>query len=169
MQPAGSGSGQDNSGDGRRWEGLTPWRMALNTMAVLLVLLVAVILVQIKAILILFLIGVLLASAIEPIVSRLHARGLGRGQSVLIVYAFLFVILGGLLAILVPTIIGEIARFSSTAPNLIDDLRESVQTSQSAFIRDNGPYFLDQIQNRIAQADIPTERALTLATYVPSI
>src|SRR3954454_10686153 len=169
MQPASNGSGQDNSGEGRRWEGLTPWRMALNTMAVLLVLLVAVILVQIKAILILFLIGILLASAIEPIVSRLHARGLGRGQSVLIVYAFLFVILGGLLSILVPTIIGEIARFSSTAPNLIDDLRESVQTSQSAFIRDNGPYFLDQIQNRITQADIPTERALTLATYVPSI
>jgi predicted PurR-regulated permease PerM len=143
--------------------------MALNTMAVLGVLLVAVVLVQIKEILILFLIGVLLASAIEPIVARLHARGLGRGQSVIVAYAFLFVILGGLLAILVPTVIGEIARFSSTAPNLIDDLRESVRTSQSAFIRDNGPYFLDQIQNRIAQVDIPTERALTLATYVPSI
>jgi predicted PurR-regulated permease PerM len=168
MQTAGGGSGQGGNGGGR-WEGLTPWRMALNTMAVLGVLLVAVLLVQIKEILILFLIGVLLASAIEPIVARLHARGLGRGQSVIVAYAILFIILGGLLAILVPTVVGEIARFTSTAPNLIDDLRESVRTSQSAFIRDNGPYFLDQIQNRIAQTDIPTERALTLATYLPSI
>src|SRR3954452_19321242 len=107
MQPASNGSGQDNSGEGRRWEGLTPWRMALNTMAVLGVLLVAVLLVQIKEILILFLIGVLLASAIEPIVARLHARGLGRGQSVIVAYAILFIILGGLLAILVPTVVGE--------------------------------------------------------------
>lgn len=168
MHEQGDGANQQ-SGPGRGSEGITPWRMALNTMAVLAVLLVAVILVQIKEILILFLIGILLASAIEPIVERFAARGLGRGQSVLIVYAFLFVVLGGLLAVLVPTVVGEVVRFFGAAPKLIDDLRESVRTSQSVFIRENGPYFLDQIENRIAQIDIPTERALTLATYLPSI
>lgn len=168
MQSPGGGAGQGGNAGGR-WEGMTPWRIALNTMAVLAVLLVAIVLVQIKEILIIFLIGVLLASAIEPIVARLHARGLGRGQSVLVAYALLFVVIGGLLAVLVPTVAGEIARFTSTAPNLIDELRESVRTSQSAFVRENGPYFLDQIQSRIAQIDIPTERALTLATYLPSI
>ncbi len=168
MQAQGDGAGQKD-GQERRYEGLSPWRMALNTMAVLAVLLVAAILMQVKEILVLFLIGILLASAIEPIVGQLAKRGLGRGQAVLIVYAFLFVILGGLLAILVPTVIGEAVRFFSAAPTLIEDLRESVRTSQSVFVRENGPYFLDQIENRIAQVDIPTERALTLATYLPSI
>ena len=160
---------QAQGGGGGRWEGLTPWRMALNTIAVLAVLLVAVVLIQIKEILIVFLIGILLASAIEPIVDRLARRGFGRGQAVLLVYALLFVVIGGLLAFLVPTVINEVVRFFSTAPKLIDDLRESVQNSQSTFIRENGPYFLDQIEGRIAQVDIPTERALTLAAYVPSI
>jgi predicted PurR-regulated permease PerM len=168
MQAQGDNPGQQ-PGSGRRYEGLTPGRVALNTMAVLAVLLVAVILVQIKEILILFLIGILLASAIEPIVARISRRGLGRGQAVLLVYAFLFVILGGLLAVLVPTVVGEVVRFFSAAPTLIEDLRESVRTSQSVFIRENGPYFLDQIESRIAQVDIPTERALTLATYLPSV
>ena len=168
MQAQNDGTGHE-SGAGRHYEGLTPWRMAVNTMTVLAVLLVAAILMQVKEILVLFLIGILLASAIEPIVGRLTTRGLGRGQAVLIVYAFLFIILGGLLAILVPTVIGEVVRFFSAAPKLIEDLRESVRTSQSVFIRENGPYFLDQIENRIAQVDIPTERALTLATYLPSI
>ena len=160
---------QAQGGGGGRWEGLTPWRMALNTMTVLAVLLVAVVLIQVKEILLVFLIGILLASAIEPIVDRLARRGLGRGQAVLLVYALLFVLIGGILAFLVPTVINEVVRFFSTAPKLIDDLRESVQTSQSTFIRENGPYFLDQIEGRIAQVDIPTERALTLAAYVPSI
>ncbi len=164
----GSGVVMQTQGGGR-WEGLTPWRVALNTITVLAVLLVAAVLIQVKEILIVFLIGILLASAIEPIVDRLARRGLGRGQAVLFVYALLFVVIGGLLAFLVPTVINEVVRFFSTAPKLIADLRQSVQTSQSTFIRENGPYFLDQIEGRIAQVDIPTERALTLAAYVPSI
>ncbi len=160
---------QTHGAGGGRWEGPTSWRMALNTITILAVLLVAVVLIQVKEILIVFLIGILLASAIEPIVDRLARRGVGRGQTVLLVYALLFVVIGGLLAFLVPTIVDEVVRFFSTAPKLIDDLRASVQNSQSTFIRENGPYFLDQIEGRIAQVDIPTERALTLAAYVPSI
>ncbi len=168
MQAQNDGA-RHESGAGRRYKGPTPRWMAVDTMTVLAVLLVAAILMQVKEILVLFLIGILLASAIEPIVGRLTIRGLGRGQAVLIVYAFLFIILGGLLAILVPTVIGEVVRFFNAAPKLIEELRESVRTSQIVFIRENGPYFLDQIENRIAQIDIPTERALTLVTYLPSI
>ena len=85
------------SGKVRRSEPSTPGRVALYTLAVLAVLAFAALLVKIKAILIVFLLGILLASAIEPIVNRLHARGLGRGQSVLLVYGLLLIAVGGLL------------------------------------------------------------------------
>ncbi len=160
---------QTQGGGGGRWEGVPPWRMALNTITILAVLLVAVVLIQVKEILIVFPIGILLASAIEPSVDRLARRGVGRGQAMLLVYALLLVVICGLLAFLVPTIVSEVVRFFNTGPKLIDDLRASVQNSQSTFMRENGPYFLDQIEGRIAQVEIPTERALTRAAYVPSI
>ena len=153
----------------RQVGGMTPGRVMLNTAAVLLVLLGAYILIQVKGILILFLIGILLASAIEPVVNRLQARGLGRGQSVLVVYAIIFVVVGTLLAFLVPVVASEISRFVAAAPNLLDNLRDSARASQSQLIRDNGPYLLDQLEQRLGSIDIPTERALTLATYLPSV
>lgn len=161
--------GESGAGGQRRGEGLTPGRVALNTMAVLAVLGAAAILVQVKQIVILFLIGILFASAIEPIADRLRARGLGRAQSVLIVYIVLAIVVGSLLALLLPTVAGELARFFTAAPNLIGEMRESVRTSQSQFIRANGPYLLDQIERRVAGVEIPTEQALTVAAYLPTI
>lgn len=152
-----------------RREGMTPGRIALNTLAVLGVLLGAFILVQVREILVLLLIGILLASAIEPIVDRLQARGFGRGQSVVLVYVILAVALGALVWTLVPALVREVTKFFTAAPKLLDDLRASVQTSNSQLIRENGPYIIDEIESRITQADISTERALTLATYLPSL
>ncbi len=157
------------SGKVRRSEPLTPGRVALYTLAVLAVLAFAALLVKIKAILIVFLLGILLASAIEPIVNRLHARGLGRGQSVLLVYGLLLIAVGGLLGLLVPTVVHELTLFFGTAPTLIEEWRTSVSTSQSAFVRDNGPFLIAEVERRFSQVDIPTEQALTLATYVPSL
>ena len=153
----------------RRGEPLTPGRVALYTLAVLGVLAAAALVVKIKAILIIFMIGVLLATAIEPIVKRLHAFGLGRGQSVLVAYGVLLIAVGSLLAGLVPTVFHELTLFLGTAPQLLESWQESVATSQSVFIRTNGPFLLDEIERRFTQADIPTEQALAMATYLPSL
>ena len=165
----GQGGGADRTPERARREALTPGRAALITIAVLGVLLGAYVLVQVRAILILFLIGILLASAVEPVVNRLHARGFGRAQSVLLVYVGVFLVVGLLFALLVPALSQEMSRLFSAAPNLIDNLRASVQASQSRFIRDNGPYLLDEISARLNRVDIPTEQAINLASYVPSI
>lgn len=161
---------QHQSGpDSKTSDLLSPGRVALNTAVILGVLLTAFVLVQVKAIIIVALIGVLLAGAIEPIVNRLNGAGLGRGQSVLVVYAVMLLLLGILLAYLVPAVLGEASKFLNAAPKLFDSLRASAETSQSALIRENGPFFVDQLKERISRADIPTERALTIATYVPSV
>lgn len=153
----------------RRSEPLTPGRVALYTLAVLAVLALAWLVVKITAILIIFMVGVLLASAIEPIVNRLHAASLGRGQSVLVAYGFLLIAVGGLLAILVPTVVHELTLFFGTAPQLLEQWRTSVSTSQNAFVRENGPFLVAEIERRFSQIDIPTEQALTLATYLPTV
>jgi predicted PurR-regulated permease PerM len=152
----------------RRTEALTPGRVALYTLAVLAVLVLAALVVKIKAILIIFMVGILLATAIEPIVNRLCAVGFGRGQSVLVAYLLLLIAVGGLLGILVPSVVHELSVFFGTAPALLEGWKASVQNSQSAFIRENGPFLIAEIERRTAQIDIPTEQALTLATYLPS-
>ena len=152
----------------RRSAPLTPGRVALYTLAVLAVLALAALLVKITAILIIFMVGVLLASAIEPIVNRLHAVGLGRGQSVLVAYGVLLIAVDGLLAVLVPTVFGELSLFFGTAPQLFESWQVSVNTSQSTFVRENGPFLLAEIERRFSQVDIPTEQALTMATYLPT-
>lgn len=153
----------------RRAEPLTPGRVALYALAVLAVLALAALVVKAVAILIIFMVGLLLASAIEPIVNRLHAFGIGRGQSVLVVYLLLVLAVGGLLALLVPTVVHELTLFLGTAPELIDGWRTSVANSQSTFVRENGPFLIEEIERRFSQIDIPTAQALTLATYVPSL
>jgi predicted PurR-regulated permease PerM len=149
-------------------ESLTPGRVALYTLAVLAVLALALLVVKIKAILIIFMVGILLATAIEPIVNRLCAVGFGRGQSVLVAYLLLLLFVGGLLGILVPSVIHELSVFFGTAPKLLESWRKSVENSNSAFIRENGPFLIAEIERRSAQMDIPTEQALTFATYLPS-
>ncbi|CAA9589017.1 MAG: hypothetical protein AVDCRST_MAG88-4492, partial [uncultured Thermomicrobiales bacterium] len=153
----------------RRYGELTPGRVAVNTITVLAVLGTAVLLVQVKEILVLFLIGILLASAIEPIVERLHARGLDRGQAVGIVYVVGFLLLGALLAFLIPTVVREVVRFSASAPNLLRDLRESALASHHGLIRENGPYLVDQLEERLSRFEVPTEQAIDLAAALPSI
>lgn len=156
-------------GKQRRIEPLTPGRVALYTLAVLAVLALAALVVKIKAILIIFMVGILLASAIEPIVNRLHAFGFGRGQSVLVAYGVLLIAVGSLLGVLVPSVVHELSLFFGSAPTLLEGWRESVKNSQSAFIRENGPFLIAEIERRSAQVDIPTEQALTFATYLPGL
>lgn len=153
----------------RSGEPLTPGRVALYTLAVLAVLALALLVVKIKAILIIFMVGILLATAIEPIVNRLCTVGFGRGQSVLVAYLLLLIAVGGLFAVLVPSVIHELSVFFGTAPALLDSWKTSVQNSNSTFIRENAPFLIAEIERRSAQMDIPTEQALTFATYLPSL
>ena len=64
-------------------------RRRINTAVILLVVFVAWLLVQVRSTIVLLVIGILFAAAIEPLVNRLRQRRFKRGQAILTIYATL--------------------------------------------------------------------------------
>lgn len=81
---------------------------------------------EIRAVLFLFLVAVLLATAIEPLVFRLRRGPFSRGQGILVVYSGIMLVLFGIGALIVPTFLREAAGFSEMYPQLLQRVREMV-------------------------------------------
>jgi predicted PurR-regulated permease PerM len=78
---------------------------------------------MIREILFLFLVAVLLATAIEPLVLRLRRGPFSRGQGILIVYTAIMLVLAGVLAVTIPVLLAEAGSFSQTYPLALERVR----------------------------------------------
>lgn len=65
------------------------------------------------------------ALGLDPVVRFLERRGLGRGWSILIVFAAFAVILVGVVSLVVPTLVRQIAQFFSDLPATINAFQSS--------------------------------------------
>lgn len=77
----------------------------------------------IRGVLFLFLIAILLATAIEPLVFRVRRGPFSRGQGILIVYTGIMALLVGLLVLTVPVFLQEAGSFGETYPRILDNAR----------------------------------------------
>jgi predicted PurR-regulated permease PerM len=145
-------------------------QVMINTAGVLLVLFVAWFIVQIRSTLLLLLIGILFASAIEPLVNRLRRRGLSRGQSIILVYVSLLAILSLLIVAIAPSLIHQATTLYNDIPDILDNLREEAKKSNSEFIQDQGVRAVDEAERayiRIrANPPIEQDQALAFATSI---
>jgi predicted PurR-regulated permease PerM len=80
----------------------------------------------IRAVLFLFLVAMLLATAIEPLVVRLRRGPFSRGQGILIVYTGIMLVLVGIGALVFPIVLTEAGSFSETYPRLLDNARNLI-------------------------------------------
>jgi predicted PurR-regulated permease PerM len=117
---------------------MSPTRVMINTMAVLFVLGVAWFLIQIRPILLILLLGIILATAVEPLVMRLRRFGLTRGQGILVVYAGIIAALAGTLYFIMPPLIGQAVDLYNDVPNILDNLEAQALASNNEFIRTTG-------------------------------
>jgi predicted PurR-regulated permease PerM len=79
------------------------------------------------------------ALGLDPLVRRLERRGVGRAWSIVIVYFAFAIVMVGVLWLIIPTVIGQIAQFIRDLPSMIVDF----QTTQFyGWIRDQ---FGDQV------------------------
>jgi predicted PurR-regulated permease PerM len=118
----------------------------LNTAAILLVVFVAWFLIEIRSILVLLLIGILFAAAIEPAVNRLRRRGMRRAQAILTVYAAILVTFAIGLLLIIPSIVRQ-------SENLIDDIPEILQSSRERAAEINNTTIRDLAIRAIDEAD----------------
>jgi predicted PurR-regulated permease PerM len=119
-------------------EPMTPVRAMKITAAVLFVLALAWLFWQIREIVLLVILGVLLAAAVEPLVNRMRRHGLSRGQGILLIYGALFLLLFGGLAVVVPPLIGQGQELVTNAPSYLDRFEQWVLASGNDAIRTYG-------------------------------
>jgi predicted PurR-regulated permease PerM len=117
---------------------LSPGKVMLYTACVLVVLGIAWILIHIRAIILLFVLGILFAAAIEPLVFRLRKRGMKRGQAILTVYVGLIFGLGLVLYLIVPPLVNQGTLLVDDIPEILMDLRDQAAGSNNEFIRTTG-------------------------------
>jgi predicted PurR-regulated permease PerM len=142
----------------------------LCTVAVIAVLALGWLAIQIRAILLLLVLAVIFAAAIEPLVFRLRRAGLGRGQAILSVYLCLVAILAVTIYVIVPQLVGQITAFDKAIPEIFDNLRKQALESDNAFISRTAYQSLWRIENTYERVrnspEIGQDQALGLATSV---
>ena len=115
--------------------GLTVGRVMLFTAAALFVIFIANLLLKVTDLLFLLLIGILLATAIDPLARRLRKMGLNRPASILSVYLLIFAIVGGLIAFIIPPIVAQGTDFATNLPRVADHLEQRYANSDAAWVR----------------------------------
>jgi predicted PurR-regulated permease PerM len=145
---------------------------ATNTIVILLVVFVAWLLVQVRSTIVLLVIGILFAAAIEPTVNRLRRRGLKRGQAILTIYATLLAAVVLALLLVVPAIARQ-------ATSLIDNIPDILQSSRDRAYDINNDGIRNAVLRGINEADdfyndtktnpdagLASDAAITLVTTV---
>ena len=125
---------------------LSPFRVMLYTAAVLVVLALAFLVSKVGSVLIVVVLSIILASAIEPIVYRLRRHGLGRGQAILAVYVVLLLAIGlGFYAIL-PPVVRQGGALIENIPSILNTLGDQAEVSDNRFIRETGTATVQRLQ-----------------------
>ncbi len=115
---------------------LTVGRVMLFTAAALFVIFLANLLTKVVDLLFLLLIGILLATAVDPVARALRRIGLNRPASILSVYLLIFLIVGGLISYLIPPIVNQATDFFTNLPRVADNLQRRYGASDIAWVRD---------------------------------
>jgi predicted PurR-regulated permease PerM len=130
-----------------RARGITP-------IALLLVLLFAYFLIEIKAVLMLIIIAYLFGTIIERPVSGLQRRHIPRGLSIVLIYVAIIGVIGVVVYLLAPTISNEADIFRREAPDQLRELQATWRASDNAILSGPG---VDGLQNLIEAIQRPPE------------
>lgn len=122
---------------------LTAGRMMVLTLSVLFVLGVVWFVIQVRQIVLILIMGILIATAIEPIVNTLRRRGIARGPGILAIYVLLLALIGGGMLIAIPTLYEQGQALIEGGPEYLADLQRRVVNSPSELIRTYGGEIMD--------------------------
>lgn len=163
---------------------LTPWTIrgaGLTVGAAIVIGLIALASAAAGVLLLLF-VSILLASALEPIIGLGRARlPIGRGATILLVYATFIVTVVGLAFIVVPAAVGQAQHIVESLPAVLASAREWASTIQPVVLSESVTQLIDSAAGLLAPAPPPdtgqvvevgtaaVEAAITLATLLTLI
>lgn len=136
--------------ESRRGPVLTPGRL-------LIVLLIFYLVVQVRLIVLLFLLAILFATVIEGPVRRLERRGMPRAAGILSIYVIILLGLIVMLAVFVPLVSQEASQFAREAPAIVEELAETWRTSDNPLLSGSGYRLLARLQFLLENPPAPAE------------
>lgn len=145
-----------------RWPPATYWMKA--TAGVLAVLALASMLIAIKQIIILLLISIILAIGLQPAIAWLVSKGFRRGSAVALIFLVGATVVIGFLALITPTIIGQVGELVEKAPEYVDRAQEKY-----AFIRDVNERFRLKEQLQSLASDLPATALALVKSFTAFI
>jgi predicted PurR-regulated permease PerM len=120
----------------------------------------------IRSVLFLFLIAMLMAAAIEPLVLRLRRGPFSRGQGILIVYTAIMLVIAAILVLTVPIVIAEASGFRETLPRLITNLSELFYGIDDRLLGPTAEKAVEQVARPPATAEDQSAAALAVGLSV---
>lgn len=122
---------------------MTPGRIMALTLSVLFVIGVVWFVIQVLHIVLLLVLGILIATAIEPGVNALRRRGISRGPVILAIYLLFFALVVGGILVALPPLIDQGQDLVTRTPELLADLQTRVANSPSELVRTYGSRVMD--------------------------
>lgn len=120
------------------WQRVTLRQVALGTAIVALVIVALVLIVALRYVLLLLFLGIVVATALAPLVERLRKFGLSQNAANLTAFGVLLAIVIGIAVALVPFFVGQIVQAISDLPTFYTGFRTTVTQSDSRFMREFG-------------------------------
>jgi predicted PurR-regulated permease PerM len=135
-----NGSGVSSNGVAATswWQRVTLKQVAMGTAIVALVVLGLVLVVVLRYVFLMLFLGIVVATALGPVVERLRRFGLAQSTAALIAFGLLLLVVAGIIAALVPFFIAQVVQAAQDLPSFYAGFRTTVASSNSRFLRGLG-------------------------------
>ena len=120
------------------WQRITNKQVAIGTVLVALVLLGLGLIVALRYVFLMLFLGIVVATALTPVVDRLRKFGLAQSTATLIAFGALLLIIGGIVAALAPFFVVQFVQALTDLPKFYAGVRTTVSSSNSQFLRGLG-------------------------------
>jgi predicted PurR-regulated permease PerM len=120
------------------WQRITNKQVAIGTVLVAMVLLSLGLIVALRYVFLMLFLGIVVATALTPVVDRLRKFGLAQGTATLMAFGALLLILGGIAAVLAPFFVDQFIQALTDLPKFYAGFRSTISSSDSQFLRGVG-------------------------------
>ncbi len=120
---------------GALWQRLTIKQVVMGTLLVALIVLGFGLLISLREVLILLFLGIVVATALNPVVERLRRYNISQGAAGLIAFTLFILVVAGIIGALVPFFLAQVAQAATDLPSIYTGLRRDIASSQSGLIR----------------------------------
>jgi predicted PurR-regulated permease PerM len=150
------------------WQRITNKQVAIATVLVAAVILCLVLIVALRYVFLMLFLGIVVATALTPVVDRLRKFGLSQSAAAMIAYGALLLILGAIVAALAPFFVAQAIQALTDLPTWYAGFRTTVTTSSSQFLRGLGAQLPANPFNSLTSGD-GVALGAQVALFLPSL